>query len=563
MRDYEMGAPLTARPHIEDPGPQLGVFMNRAIVKTGAALAVVAGLMGGVAVAPAYAEPTAAEAQQVTQEQLQKLMDEVAALQPNVTAESWVASAADGFLTSSWIAINDGKTADYPSLYKSLEGARDALKPGKNLTLFLDPVTDALKGDNADQNLGVSDLMRAYWLDPNYPAKDPGRGRFSLKNAVNGRANWGSPGVAKLGPVEDDEVTSGQKRGEDQAVYIQFDLGNEGTRIRNFRLWRAPVADGARYANTALVVSNDPKFEDTSTRVVYYSGKDSQDDAFSLKAMPTDPYYTEGPEGMDLLEKSGVVEGRYVRLYMNGSEGSEGRRNQILEIAITGADAVNSSTLYDAKDVEDLEASIARVRALLRDHAGDYSAETVKALEETLAKAEDLLARIKAGTATENLGAASDLNDAIAQAENNLVKAYTVTFDDKIEGTEDIAVEAVEGAAVTLPANPVHPKGYAFEGWFLDKDGKDAFDPVKHTSGDITVYAKWSTPATELKPADPIKPEVKPEEKPEVKPEQKPENGDKPAKGDKLPQTGDASMIAVAASALGSAAAFMAARRRK
>lgn len=47
MRDYEKGAPLTARPHIEDFGPQLGGFMNRAIVKTGAALAVVAGLMGG------------------------------------------------------------------------------------------------------------------------------------------------------------------------------------------------------------------------------------------------------------------------------------------------------------------------------------------------------------------------------------------------------------------------------------------------------------------------------------------------------------------------------------
>lgn len=150
--------------------------MNRAIVKTGAALAIAAGLMGGVVVAPAYAEPTAAEVQQVTQAQLQKLMDEVSALQPNVTAESWVASAADGILTSSWIAIKDGKTADYPSLYKSLEGARAVLRPGKNLTLFLDPVTDELKGGSADQNLGVSNLMRAYWLDPNYPAKDPGRG---------------------------------------------------------------------------------------------------------------------------------------------------------------------------------------------------------------------------------------------------------------------------------------------------------------------------------------------------------------------------------------------------
>lgn len=54
--------------------------MNRAIVKTGAALAIAAGLMGGVVVAPAYAEPTAAEVQQVTQAQLQKLMDEVSAL---------------------------------------------------------------------------------------------------------------------------------------------------------------------------------------------------------------------------------------------------------------------------------------------------------------------------------------------------------------------------------------------------------------------------------------------------------------------------------------------------
>lgn len=566
-----MGALLTARPHIEDFGLQLGVFMNRAIVKTGAALAIAAGLMGGVVVAPAYAEPTAAEVQQVTQAQLQKLMDEVSALQPNVTAESWVASAADGILTSSWIAIKDGKTADYPSLYKSLEGARAVLRPGKNLTLFLDPVTDELKGGNADQNLGVSDLMRAYWLDPNYPAKDPGRGKFSLKNAVNGRAVWGSTGVAKLGPIEADEIDRGthpdMQPGKAQPVYVQFDLGENGTRIGSFRLWRDIIKhprnlDNATYVNTALVVSDDPDFKNATTRVVYYSGNGS-DDVFGLNAKPTDSYYVEGPEGKDLLENKGIAAGRYVRLYMNGTVGQEGRMNEILEIAITGADAVNSSTLYDAKDVEDLEATIARVRALLRDHAGDYSAETVKALEETLAKAEDLLARIKAGTATENLGAVSDLNAAIAQAESNLVKAYTVTFDDKIEGTEDIAVEAVEGAAVTLPANPVHPKGYAFEGWFLDRDGKDAFDPAKHTSGDITVYAKWSTPASELKPADPVEPEVKPEEKPEVKPEQKPENGDKPAKGDKLPQTGDASMIAVAASALGSVAAFTATRRRK
>ena len=357
--------------------------------------------------------------------------------------------------------------------------------------------------------------------------------------------------------------------GKAQPVYVQFDLGENGTRIGSFRLWRDIIKhprnlDNATYVNTALVVSDDPDFKNATTRVVYYSGNGS-DDVFGLNAKPTDSYYVEWAcEGKDLLENKGIAAGRYVRLYMNGTVGQEGSDERDPRDRHHRCRRREQLHVYDAKDVEDLEATIARVRALLRDHAGDYSAETVKALEETLAKAEDLLARIKAGTATENLGAVSDLNAAIAQAEGNLVKAYTVTFDDKIEGTEDTAVEAVEGAAVTLPANPVHPKGYAFEGWFLDKDGKDAFDPAKHTSGDITVYAKWSTPAAELKPADPVKPEVKPEQKPEVKPEQKPENGDKPAKDDKLPQTGDASMIAVAAfPALGSVAAFTAARRRK
>lgn len=46
--------------------------MNRAIVKTGAALAVVAGLMGGVVAAPvAYADAPIVEAQQVSKGQLQ------------------------------------------------------------------------------------------------------------------------------------------------------------------------------------------------------------------------------------------------------------------------------------------------------------------------------------------------------------------------------------------------------------------------------------------------------------------------------------------------------------
>lgn len=552
--------------------------MNRAIVKTGAALAVAAGLMGGIVAAPvAYADASVVEAQQVTQEQVKAMIDKIVAAQPNVTPESWIKSGADSSVTLAMLDINkinnamfpvgpggvevpdvdnQGRPLPKPTPSKSLEehlvalqNAYNALKPGENLTLFNDPVRDMSRGDKWDYAYGTSSLMQVFWVDPDSKGNaHPGSLNEPLTNAFNGVARFKSSAVAVVGG----------------GAYIQLDLGKT-SEIKNFRLWRnfdvkTGVA-GPRYANTALVVSSDPEF--ATREVVYYSGA-SQNDVFNLGAAPSDAYYDETEGGKDLLEGKNPVTGRYVRLYLNGTVDKVGGNSRILEIAITGTGAGNQSQAYDTKD---LEATIARVRALLRDHAGDYSAETVKALEETLAKAEDLLARIKAGTATENLGAVSDLNAAIDQAENNLVKAYTVTFDDKVEGTEDIAVEAVEGAAVTLPANPVHPKGYTFEGWFLDKDGKDAFDPAKHTSGDITVYAKWSTPATELKPADPVKPEVKPEEKPEakpeVKPEQKPENGDKPAKGDKLPQTGDASMIAVAASALGSAAAFMAARRRK
>ena len=530
--------------------------MNRTIVKTGAALAIVAGLMGGVPAVPAaYADAPAAEAQQVTKEQLQKLVDKVAAMQPFVTSESWAMSGVGNALTGAHLILTGEVKGSYEQALKNLEGAYGALKPGKNLTLFTDPKTDSILGENADNmGYGTSDLLRAYWLDSTTSTDPVADTSLFLKNAVNGKSVWrenGHSGTALIG-----------REGKNAPVYIQLDL-KKSESIATFTLWRdpkvktgetpadpndkdsrpKPIYSKSKYINTALVVSDDPGFNDKT--VVYYSG---DSDVFKLGVNPSDKYYEETPSGKDLMAGKSPVKGRYVRLYLNGTEADRGGANYVLEVAMSGADKVDSSQLYDTSE---LEGAIARVRALLRDHAGDYSVETVKALEESLAKAEDLLARIKNGTANENLGAVSDLVANIEKAEQNLVKAYTVTFDDKIDATENVAIEAAEGTAIALPANPVHPQGYAFEGWFLDKEGKTAFDPAAHTTGDITVYAKWSTPAAELKPAEPVKPEVKPE------------NGKKPAKGGKLPQTGDASVFAVAASALGSAAAFAAARRRK
>lgn len=149
--------------------------MNRAIVKTGAALAVVAGLMGGVVAAPvAYADAPIVEAQQVSKGQLQQMVDKVAAAQPFVTSESWATSKVGNALTSAHLILTDQISGTYEQAFKNLDDAYGTLKPGKNLSLFTDPKSDAILGDNADDaNMGTSDLLRAYWLDSSVSNNQP------------------------------------------------------------------------------------------------------------------------------------------------------------------------------------------------------------------------------------------------------------------------------------------------------------------------------------------------------------------------------------------------------
>ena len=68
-------------------------------------------------------------------------------------------------------------------------------------------------------------------------------------------------------------------------------------------------------------------------------------------------------------------------------------------------------------------------------------------------------------------------------------KTFTVTFDSN--GGSKVASQTVkEGEKVAKPANPTL-SGYTFEGWFVDKALKTAYDFNTPVTSDITLYASW------------------------------------------------------------------------
>ena len=554
--------------------------MNRTFVKAGATAAILAGLMGGVAVVPSvvYADAPVVEQQAVTKDQVKAMIDKIVALRPSVTPVSWALSGADSYVTVATQDINGNKVTNYAGDLQKLETAYAGLVPGKNLTLFTDSVADTMLGTpQGDKRLQQTDKVFASWVNEGV-AGNPGFATNPMGNAFNGIAKFVkpgyNPGFTRIGNTT--QEVNGHAGAAAQPAYIQMDLGKTEN-ISSFTLWRDPRDPNNRVsnaANTALVVSDDPTFK-TKT-VVYYSGDGTdKTDVFKLGVAPGDSYYEETASGKDLFEGKQAVSGRYVRLYLNGTQSDKGGENRIIEIAIEGKDKVDASKLYDTTAMEQ---EIEDAKAYLLAHEDELSTLSVQALKDAIADAEELLAKIKAGTATESLGAPGTLADKIADAQANLKFAFHVTFDDKIDSTTDTPVEVVKGEAVTMPADPVHPEGYTFAGWFLEKDGKTPFDSKAAITEDMTVYAKWTTKMGEVVeaerptiPALPINPIVKPpvpmtpiediatQHAMELKPAKKKEA----SKKDSLPQTGDPSMLIAGASAAASVVAFAAARRRK
>lgn len=72
--------------------------------------------------------------------------------------------------------------------------------------------------------------------------------------------------------------------------------------------------------------------------------------------------------------------------------------------------------------------------------------------------------------------------------------ARFVTFDDGIDGNEDVVSTVANGEPVAKPADPVR-EGYDFAGWYTDEACTVAYDFAAPVVGDMTLYAKWNQTA--------------------------------------------------------------------
>ena len=68
--------------------------------------------------------------------------------------------------------------------------------------------------------------------------------------------------------------------------------------------------------------------------------------------------------------------------------------------------------------------------------------------------------------------------------------ARSVTFDDGVDGNEDVVSTVANGEPVAKPADPVR-EGYDFAGWYTDEACTVAYDFAAPVEGDMTLYAKW------------------------------------------------------------------------
>ncbi len=499
---------------------------------------------------------------------LAELVETVKALEDKVTEKSWTDNNIDTLLEAAKAALTGNDPAVQQQAYDALLEGYGKLVPGL--------------GKPKQENLALGKTPTASWL-PNKPGNGSVENSQSpMTNATDGKYDNHTPhaifGVHNAG----------------KPAYMQIDLG-EGANIENVKLYRF-WGDNRTYADTALVVSNDPEFK--QKEVLYYSYKDEDNkDVFDLGVNATKQTYQETKDGKTIFESNGKpVTARYVRLYGNGKTTEPGGDNHIVELLVNGTRTVK---LGDPYGVDALDALIQRGEAAMQDKA-DYTDESIKKLEEALAPAKELSEKVheqieaqEFETAYGKFNAVRDaLQVALGCLELKPVEPgpgpdpqptyVTVTFDDMVDGTDNKVVEVLKGSTVAKPEDPVR-EGYTFAGWYADEALTEAYDFGSAVNEDTVLYAKWTEDGGAEKPEPPVDPEDpnkpgKPEDpnkpgkpgdpgKP-VDPNKpgKPGADNKPGKPG-LPQTGDNTLVAVgAASAAGIAmvaAGAVVYRRRK
>ncbi len=222
----------------------------------------------------------------------------------------------------------------------------------------------------------------------------------------------------------------------------------------------------------------------------------------------------------------------------------------------TGLKGGTQTVVLEVGDTSALTELLEQAGALAE---GDYTAESWSALVDAVADAEKVLEGF--APAQEALDAAADkVQAAIDGLEKPAPVMVTVTFDDLLSHTDNQVIEVESGSAIDRAQvkDPVCD-GWHFDGWFADAGRTAPFDFDAPVTEDATVYAKWTKVE---EPGDgeqggeqggtgeetPQQPEGEPQAQPDQKPAQ-----DGNAGSGHLAQTGDASVFASVAAAVGSA----------
>ena len=479
---------------------------------------------------------------------LAELVETVKALKDKVTEKSWTDNNIDMLLEAAKAALTGNDPAVQQQAYDALLEGYGKLVPGL--------------GEPKPENLALSKTPTAGWL--------PGSSQ-NPSDAINSARDINRVTDGKL--FDGDYAIFG-KDGANEPAYLQIDLG-EGANIDSVTLW---CYKDYTYADTALVVSNDPKFSEIKAEdVLYYThSNENEKDVFKLGVDAKDgTLYQETEEGKELFKSNGSsIKARYIRLYGNGKmdngTATQGD-NHIYELQVMGT---RDGYLGDPYGVDALNALIQRGDAAMKDKA-DYTDESIKKLEEALALAKELSEKVREQIETQKFdvtyGEFNAVRDALQVALGCLEMRpvepgpgpdsqptyVTVTFDDMVDGTANKEVKVLKGSKVAKPEDPVR-EGYAFVGWYADEALSEAYDFGSPVNEDTVLYAKWTEDGGAEKPEPPVDPEDPNKPGDPGKPEDpnkpgKPEDPNKPGKPGAdnkpgkpgLPQTGDNTLFMV------------------
>ena len=401
---------------------------------------------------------------------LASLIARAKGIQGAVTADSWAAAGMDQLIAAAEAAQGDAQVDAFVNL-----------TDGYNQLLPKQPEVPEPKFENLAQGKNASAAFVG-------AAGDATNAGSPLSNALDGKV----PETAKPHAIFGAD-------NQHKPAYMQVDLGSDCD-VSGVQLWRF-FDGGKKYDTTALVASNDPEFAEGSYEVLYYGAADKNKDLFGLGVKPTEDLYAESKEGKVLFgsieDKASqkTVRARYIRLYGNGYEGSNGGDNHVVELKVFGKKVPEPAKKYQPYEYDLLCMMAGRAQAIV-DNGKYFTSESLAKVEDALKAARKTIATI----------------DADVEA-----GSYTLTYGDvyKVRAALESAVACAQERETSdmvpiLPSEPVKP----------------------------------STPLTPLTPAEPIKPGGPGETQ-----------GQKPgSSSDKLVQTGDDSLMLIGGTAVAAAA---------